>query len=117
VRVHADGEKTEQILLNLLANAVKYTQPGGHIQVVVEETDARVHIHVRDTGQGIPAERLSSIFDPFVQVQSGISRDSGGVGLGLAISRDLARAMNGDIEVHSELGAGSRFTVHLPAAR
>lgn len=74
----------------------------------------QVHVHVSDTGVGIPAAKLSSIFEPFVQVKSGFTRDHDGVGLGLAISRDLARMMRGDLTVTSTLGAGSRFTLTLP---
>jgi signal transduction histidine kinase len=76
-----------------------------------------VAIAVSDTGRGIPADRLSQIFEPFVQVHREIdSRKHKGLGLGLAISRDLARAMGGDIQIESDVGKGSTFTVFLPAA-
>jgi signal transduction histidine kinase len=76
-----------------------------------------VSIHVADNGPGIPEEKLEAIFDPFVQLSNGLSDRRGGVGLGLAISRDLARAMNGELRVESTVGVGSRFTLQLPRAR
>jgi PAS domain S-box-containing protein len=111
--VHADPEKLRQVLLNLFSNAVKYTPAGGEIRVHVEADVERVRVAVRDTGAGIPAE---SIFEPFVQVNRTLSSRHDGVGLGLAISRDLARAMGGDLTVESRLGVGSTFTVHLRRA-
>ncbi|HUH13875.1 MAG TPA: CHASE domain-containing protein [Longimicrobiales bacterium] len=115
-RVLADPDKLEQILLNLLSNSVKFTRPGGEIRVDWAARDGTVDIRVRDTGMGIPADRLASIFDPFVQVDSSLTRTVQGTGLGLAISRDLARGMDGDIEVESTEGEGSVFTLRLPAA-
>jgi PAS domain S-box-containing protein len=112
--VWADREKTHQILINLVSNAVKFTKPGGRITIECDADDSRVHCHVRDTGEGIPAEKLSSIFEPFVQVKTGFTREHEGVGLGLAISRDLARMMHGDLTVASTIGVGSRFTLSLP---
>jgi PAS domain S-box-containing protein len=112
--VWADREKTHQILINLVSNAVKFTKPGGKITVECEVDGDRVHFHVNDTGVGIPASNQASIFEPFVQVKSGFTREHDGVGLGLAISRDLARLMNGDLRVSSTVGVGSRFTLTLP---
>jgi signal transduction histidine kinase len=114
--VHADPEKLRQVLLNLFSNAVKYTPAGGEIRVHVEADVERVRVAVRDTGAGIPADKLESIFEPFVQVNRTLSSRHDGVGLGLAISRDLARAMGGDLTVESRLGVGSTFTVHLRRA-
>jgi signal transduction histidine kinase len=113
--VRADRSKVEQILLNLLSNAVKFTEPGGSIDITVNVED-RVRLHVRDTGIGIPAEQLERIFDPFVQIGRSLTSPHAGAGLGLAISRDLARAMQGDLEVESTEGAGAVFTLSLPAA-
>jgi len=113
--VRADRSKLEQILLNLLSNAVKFTEPGGSIDITVNVED-RVRLHVRDTGIGIPAEQLERIFDPFVQIGRSLTSPHAGAGLGLAISRDLARAMQGDLEVESTEGAGAVFTLSLPAA-
>ncbi|HET7583757.1 MAG TPA: ATP-binding protein [Gemmatimonadaceae bacterium] len=114
VTVRADHEKARQIVLNLLTNAVKFTDPGGRIELAWEPDDEDVHIHVRDTGRGIPADKREAIFAPFVQVDRQVASDGSGVGLGLAISRDLARAMGGDLAVESEPGVGSTFTVTLP---
>jgi len=112
--VQADAEKAAQILINLLANAVKFTPAGGRISIDVDVVGSTVAIRVRDSGIGIPADRLSSIFDPFVQIDKRLTRTTEGVGLGLAISRDLAMAMGGDISVQSVAGEGSVFTLTLP---
>jgi signal transduction histidine kinase len=114
-RALADPEKLQQILINLLANAVKFTQRGG-ITVAVQETSDDVEIAITDTGIGIPGSRLHDIFDPFVQVDVGNTRVAGGTGLGLTIARDFARRMRGDLTVQSELGHGATFTLKLPAA-
>jgi PAS domain S-box-containing protein len=112
--VWADREKTHQILINLVSNAVKFTRPGGSITIDCDATDDHVHFHVSDTGQGIAEDKLASIFEPFVQVKTGFTREHEGVGLGLAISRDLARVMRGDLQVESTPDVGSRFTLTLP---
>jgi signal transduction histidine kinase len=113
----ADPERVRQILLNLVMNAVKYaTATTGRITLTVRSTSDLVFIHVADNGPGIPAEKLQAIFDPFVQLASGLADRRGGVGLGLAISRDLARGMNGELTVSSTPGVGSRFTLELPCA-
>jgi signal transduction histidine kinase len=114
--VRADPDKARQILLNLLSNAVKFTPPKGQIEVLCEQMDGRVRIRVHDTGIGIAPDRLESVFEPFVQVHRTLTEPTGGVGLGLAISRDLARAMGGDLHAESVVGAGSTFTLDLPAA-
>jgi signal transduction histidine kinase len=114
--VLADAEKVNQILLNLLANSVKFTDSGGEIAIKCDGDAHQVHIRVHDDGIGIPAERLESIFEPFVQVNRSLTTSSGGTGLGLAISRDLARAMQGELTVESEPGRGSTFTLSLPRA-
>ena len=113
----ADREKVQQILLNLLTNAVKFTAPGGRVTVDATEGggDAPVAIlRVTDTGIGIPPEMLQRIFEPFIQVDASRTRATEGTGLGLAISRDLARGMGGDLTATSRLGAGSTFTLTLP---
>jgi signal transduction histidine kinase len=115
--VWADPDRVRQILLNLVMNAVKYaTTPDARIVMSITATPEHVAIDVADNGPGIPGEQLAAIFDPFVQLPSGLSNRRGGVGLGLAISRDLARAMNGDLTVESTVGVGSRFTLRLPRA-
>jgi signal transduction histidine kinase len=117
IEAHVDRAKLEQILLNLLSNAVKFTAKGGTISMTCEAEGERVMVRVRDTGSGIPEDKLRSIFEPFVQVGRSLTAPAEGTGLGLAISRDLARAMGGDITVTSTVGEGSEFTVVLPAAR
>ena len=115
--VIADQERLQQILLNLLMNASKFTPAGGRIRLWAEPRDRVVHVYVQDTGVGIPAADLEHIFEPFVQLDRRASKESQqGVGLGLAISRDLARRMNGDVLVESERGRGARFTVVVPRA-
>ena len=113
--VRADPEKLRQILLNLLANAVKFTQPGGRVRLSCSSTEEQVRMTVSDTGRGIAADQLRRVFDPFVQVERHLTPMSQqGVGLGLAISRDLANGMGGSLEATSELGVGSEFSVVLP---
>jgi signal transduction histidine kinase len=114
--VRADGERARQIVLNLLTNAAKFTPSGGSVEVACEADGAAVRIHVRDTGVGIPPDKLEAVFEPFVQVDSGLTRPQDGVGLGLAISRELARAMGGDLTAESTPGRGSVFTLTLPLA-
>jgi len=116
VSVRADRDKLQQIVLNLLANAVKFTDRGGEIRLECELSDETVLVHVTDTGIGIPRDKLSAIFDPFVQVDPNYTRTRDGVGLGLAISRDLARGMDGDISVESNPCQGSKFTLTLARA-
>lgn len=110
----ADREKVQQIIVNLLANAVKFTPAGGSVELEWRVEDDHVTVRVRDTGSGVPEEKIEEIFEPFVQVRAPGSLPSGGTGLGLAISRDLARAMGGDVRATSRLGSGSVFTVTLP---
>jgi signal transduction histidine kinase len=116
LKVRADADKLKQIVLNLLSNAVKFTEPGGRITLDCSARDDAVAITVSDTGRGIAADQLERIFDPFVQVDARLVRTHEGVGLGLAISRDLARGMGGDLAVESTPGAGSTFTLLLPRA-
>ena len=115
VMVQADSDKVKQILLNLLSNAIKFTDPGGTITLRCTRDADRAYLYVTDTGAGIPPDKLDVIFDPFVQVDQRLVREHAGVGLGLAISRDLARGMNGDLTVTSTLGVGSTFRLSLPA--
>jgi signal transduction histidine kinase len=116
VKVWADRERMEQIVLNLLTNAIKFTEPGGRVEMGWEVDGRAALIHVRDTGRGIPADKLDAIFEPFVQVDPALTRAAEGTGLGLAISRDLALAMNGDLRVASRPDVGSVFTLELPLA-
>ncbi|HYW31868.1 MAG TPA: ATP-binding protein [Gemmatimonas sp.] len=118
--VRADREKLQQVVLNLLSNAIKFTEPGGRIDLqctsAPDASGAAVYIRVTDTGIGIGPAHLTRIFDPFVQVNSELTRTREGAGLGLAISRDLARGMGGELTVESTPGAGSTFTVTLSGA-
>jgi PAS domain S-box-containing protein len=116
VNVHADPERLQQVLLNLLTNAIKFTGPGGTIAVACEAAETSVRIRVRDTGIGIAHEQLERIFDPFVQLDPDVDVVHRGVGLGLSISRDLARAMGGELKADSTPGEGSVFTIELPPA-
>jgi signal transduction histidine kinase len=112
----ADPEKVTQILVNLLSNAIKFTPKGGHISAECAAVDDAVTLSISDTGSGIAPDKLETIFEPFVQLKEGLADREGGIGLGLSISRDLARAMNGDLTVESTAGKGTRFTLSLPRA-
>jgi signal transduction histidine kinase/DNA-binding response OmpR family regulator len=116
LRVRADRDKLQQILVNLLANALKFTEPGGRVTLACEARANAVAILVSDTGVGIAPERLAAVFEPLVQVKPPDARPHEGVGLGLAISCDLARGIGGDVTVESAPGVGSTFTVTLPRA-
>jgi signal transduction histidine kinase len=111
--VRGDPDRIRQILSNLIANAIKFTRAGGAIGVECDVAEGVVHLRVWDTGIGIPPSSLEAIFDPFVQAGGATTGTQRGVGLGLAISRDLARAMQGDLTVEV-LDPGSRFTLTLP---
>jgi signal transduction histidine kinase len=118
--VQTDRERLKQVLINLISNAIKFTQTGGKLTVETmsrsDASPAMVYLRVLDTGIGIPREKQEAIFDPFVQVHRNLTRATEGTGLGLAISRDLARGMGGDLRVRSTTGAGSAFTLSLPRA-
>lgn len=115
--VHADAVKLRQVLINLLSNAVKFTDEGRvEVQLALDDADRPRYIEVRDTGLGMSAEHLESIFEPFHQVDSSSSRSHGGSGLGLSISHSLCRLMGFGLEVESTLGEGSTFRVVLRGA-
>ena len=111
-----DRLKIEQIVLNIVSNAVKFTPEGGAVTVDCMLQGDKTAVTVRDTGPGIPAESREQIFEPFVQLGRSLSSGHEGSGLGLAISRDLARAMGGELAVTSSAGEGSVFTLTLPKA-
>jgi signal transduction histidine kinase len=113
ISCRGDRDKIGQILLNLVSNAVKFTGQEGEITLDWTSQPGDVAVHVVDSGPGIPAEKLELIFEPFVQLKT-LERLAEGAGLGLAISRELARAMGGDVTVKSELNKGSTFTLVLP---
>jgi signal transduction histidine kinase len=112
--VRGDQERVIQILVNLLSNAIKFTPRGGRLVINCAATEKMVRMHVCDTGIGIPPDKLEAIFEPFIQVKGGLTGPESGIGLGLAISRLLARAMHGDLTAESTLGEGARFTLTLP---
>lgn len=109
----ADRTRCEQIVLNLLMNAVKFTPSGGVVTVGCGLTDSGVIVTVADTGPGVPNDQQAAIFEPFVQVGRSLTSSHEGTGLGLAISRDLARAMGGDLSIHSQPGEGATFILTL----
>jgi PAS domain S-box-containing protein len=116
LRVRGDYEKWQQVLLNLLSNSLKFTPAAGHVSVDIEADDAFVRITVRDSGRGIPDDKLEFVFDRFVQVDRHLTPESHqGAGLGLSISRELARAMGGDIRGIPTQG-GATLQVTLPRA-
>ncbi len=114
--VRADGEKCEQVVLNLLSNAMKFTKRGGCVEIMCTREPDGVAISVSDTGVGIPRDKLGIVFEPFIQVDPSLTRQRDGTGLGLAISRQLARGMGGELTAVSTPGVGSVFTLILPAA-
>jgi signal transduction histidine kinase len=116
IAARADPERVTQILVNLFSNAIKFTSPGGTISAQCGSTADAVTLRVSDTGIGIAADKHEAIFEPFIQLKEGLSDRESGVGLGLAISRDLARAMDGDLTVESVEGKGASFTLSLPRA-
>lgn len=111
-----DRDRIVQVLVNLLSNAIKFTPEGGAVDVSGRHADGRVAVAVRDTGRGIAPNQMEAIFAPFVQVGNRLGGSERGLGLGLAISRALARRMGGALTVESALGAGSTFTLTLPPA-
>ncbi|MFY1829625.1 sensor histidine kinase [Myxococcus fulvus] len=116
LRAVGDPRAVEQVLLNLLDNAVKYTPAGGRVDVDGACEDGRCVVRVRDTGVGIEPRHLSRIFERFYRVDKGRSRDMGGTGLGLSIVKHLLQAMDGEVKVESQPNEGSTFTIFLPQA-
>jgi signal transduction histidine kinase len=115
-RVCADRERAVEILRHLLSNALKFTPKGGAVTVGCEEGPGVIRFVVADTGRGIPEGQRDAIFQPFVQVEKGLTRSADGSGLGLSIGRELAERMGGSLTVTSEIGAGSRFVLTLVRA-
>ena len=118
--VHGDEEKLRRIVMNLVSNAIKFTAEGGvtlRLRGVRTIGGVTILLRVADTGIGIPADKVPLLFEPFYQVESGMSRSYGGTGLGLAISRQLAELMGGSVQIRSAVGRGSVFTVRLHLAQ
>jgi signal transduction histidine kinase/DNA-binding response OmpR family regulator len=117
IRVAADAERFQQILLNLITNAIKFTPTGGAITVTCESDSTVARMSVTDTGVGVRLIDIERVFEPFVQIDRHLTTATQqGVGLGLSISRELARAMRGDLTLESTEGIGSTFTLTLPIA-
>lgn len=112
--IRADPGKLRQILLNLVSNAIKFTPDGGTITTNCALDGPHVRIDIRDTGPGIPADQIERVFQPFVQVERGLTAPTEGIGLGLTISREYARGMGGDLRAASEFRSGSTFVLLLP---
>jgi two-component system, OmpR family, phosphate regulon sensor histidine kinase PhoR len=110
--IRADPQKIEQVLINLIHNAIKFTSPGGKITVRVEENEHQVIFSVKDTGVGIAPEDINRVFERFYKADR--ARSTKGTGLGLSIARHLVEAHKGKIWAESELGKGSRFFFSLP---
>jgi two-component system sensor histidine kinase BaeS len=116
VAVKGDATALRRLLLNLVENAVKYTPEGGMVELSLTRSGPEVLARVRDTGIGIDPADAGRVFEPFVRLDDARSRETGGAGLGLAIARSIAVAHGGAIVLDSAPGAGSLFTVRLPAA-
>jgi PAS domain S-box-containing protein len=114
IYVNADAARLEQVIVNLLTNAAKYTDPGGHIWLILQQEGAEAVLRVRDTGVGIAPEVLPRIFDMFAQAERTLDRSKGGLGVGLALVRRLVEMHGGTVEASSTLGQGSEFVVRLP---
>lgn len=112
--ITCDPEKIERIILNLLSNAVKFTSIGGKITVNIEDSHENICIRIKDTGRGIPEDKIDSIFKRFVQVDKSLTRDCEGSGIGLSLVKCLIELHNGTISVESELGKGTEFIINIP---
>ena len=112
----ADAERINQVLYNLVDNAVRFTPPGGSVAVLATRQDDRVVVEVRDSGVGIASEHLPRLFERFYRADASRSREGGGTGIGLAIARSIVESHGGRITATSEPGHGSAFTFDLPAA-
>ena len=116
VYILGNPDHVEQMLINLIENAIKYNKPGGSVTVHVFGNEREANLTISDTGIGIAEEHLPRLFERFYRVDKGRSRSMGGTGLGLAIVKHIVRGMSGEIEVHSKLGEGTEFLVTLPIA-
>lgn len=114
IRVMVDAHRMTQVFINLIGNALKYTPPGGKIEITIDVQGSSVRASVADNGPGIESEHLPYLFDRFYRADEDRSRGSGGMGLGLALAKELVEAHHGSIEVASTVGKGTTFTVYLP---
>ena len=114
--IMGNPDRVEQMLINLVENAIKYNKPGGLSHGAgVSPTHKEANVTISDTGIGIAEEHLPRMFERFYRVDKGRSRQMGGTGLGLAIVKHIVRSMNGEIEVHSKLGEGTEFLIYAAA--
>ena len=116
LQVRGASSEIDNVLLNLIENAVKYNRPGGEVRVALREDGEEAVLEVADTGIGIPGDALERVFERFYRVDKGRAREQGGTGLGLAIVKHAARLLGGRVEVESRLGEGSVFRVRLQKA-
>ncbi len=114
VRMYFDLNRMKQVLINLIGNAIRYSPSGGSVQLSTYVDAGKLHLHIDDEGPGIPLEELPYIFQRFYRIEKSRSRKRGGMGLGLAIAKEFVQAHGGTVNVQSEAGKGSRFTVILP---
>ncbi|MCL1829298.1 MAG: cell wall metabolism sensor histidine kinase WalK [Oscillospiraceae bacterium] len=114
--ITGDKARIEQVLMNMVSNAMKYTPEGGSIRINVKKTGGAVQAQVRDNGVGIPKEDIDKVFDRFYRVDKARSRESGGTGLGLSIAKEIVGRHNGKIDIQSRLGHGTTITVTLPVS-
>ncbi len=118
LRVHADPTRLDQILVNLISNAAKYTRSGGAIEITAAREGAMAVVRIRDNGLGIAPDNLRRVFELFTQVEQSLERSQGGLGLGLKLVKELVELHGGDVEARSEgLGTGSEFIIRLPAVK
>ncbi|MBN3410339.1 PAS domain-containing sensor histidine kinase [Clostridium botulinum] len=113
--IAVDTDKIERIILNLLSNSIKFTNPGGHIFVKIKDSGENVYIHVKDTGVGIPSDKLESIFERFFQVDKTLKKNKEGTGIGLHLVKSFVEMHKGTVHIKSELGQGTEFIIKLPA--
>ncbi|NFM56084.1 PAS domain S-box protein [Clostridium botulinum] len=112
--IAVDTDKIERIILNLLSNSIKFTNPGGNIFVNVKDSGENVYIHVKDTGVGIPSDKLESIFERFFQVDKTLKKNKEGTGIGLHLVKSFVEMHNGTVTIKSELGKGTEFIINIP---
>ena len=110
----ADKERIEQVIINVVSNAIKYTPDGGEIKLSARAADGGVELTISDNGIGIPAEDLPHLFERFYRVEKSRTSETGGTGLGLAIAKEIVDAHGGSISIASELGEGTAVTIYLP---
>ncbi|EPS46429.1 sensory box histidine kinase [Clostridium botulinum CFSAN002367] len=112
--IAVDTDKIERIILNLLSNSIKFTNPGGNIFVNVKDCGENVYVHVKDTGVGIPSDKLESIFERFFQVDKTLKKNKEGTGIGLYLVKSFVNMHEGTIDIQSEIGKGSEFIINIP---